>query len=305
MAEQSIQLRQIAVMFYSGDYAGQAPPLTIDGLKLGDQALDTSCSVLWEYTGAKWARKAFVNGGKIYMAGGRTLHEMITSPLTKMPVWMECFEGDDLRVPRDMQLSKDDLVIHHRMGEPPIMTATYYDTRDKHWYNINPPPGAIVTSVDGGWSMWIGYFNRVTPYKSKIVIWDIGTQNESDINPDGGFTPEGGGGGGGKESPADSLSEEVVDNLAKLAEKLVVNDSDNLVVIENEITYEVKVNRHKLITSASVDSENKIYLDYAPDCLISPAGDVFYVNSKFDPETGKYSIDFTGIPLSGIWKVLY
>lgn len=304
MAEQSIQLRQIAVMFYSGDYKGNPPPITIDGLKLGDQALDTSCSILWEYTGSKWCRKAFVNGGKIYLAGGRTLHEMITSPLTKLPIWMECYEGDDLRVPRDLQLSRNDLVIHHRMGEPPIITASYYDRTDKHWYNIQPAPGAIVTSVDGGWSMWIDYLSRVSPNKTVISIWDIGSQNSADIGFDGGFSPEGGG-SSGKESPADKLSEDIVNKLASISDKLTVNENDTLSVIDGDAEYEIKTRKHKLVTSQSLDINNKLYLDHHPECLISPEGDVFYMNSKFDQQTGKYVLDFSGIMLEGVWKVLY
>jgi hypothetical protein len=304
MAEQSIQLRQIAVMFYSGDYKGNPPPTTIDGLKLGDQALDTSCSILWEYTGAKWCRKAFVNGGKIYMAGGRSLHEMITSPLTKMPVWMECFEGDDLRVPRDLQLSRNDLVIHHRMGEPPIVTASYYDRADKHWYNIHPAPGAIVTSVDGGWSMWIDFFSRVTPNKSVISLWDVGSQNPADNGFDGGFSPDGSG-APSKESPADKLSEDTVKEIEKLTEKIKVTETNAVVLLNGEESYEIKTHKHKLVTAQSLDLNRRLYLDNAPSCVITGSGDVFYMNSKVDQQTGEYILDFTGIDITGVWKVLY
>lgn len=304
MAEQSIQLRQVAVMFYSGNYNGNPPPTTIDGLKLGDQALDTSCSILWEYTGSKWCRKAFVNGGKIYLAGGRSLHEMIISPLTKLPIWMECYEGDDVRVPRDLQLSQNDLVIHHRMGEPPIFSASYYDRADKHWYNINPAPGSIITSVDGGWSMWVDYFSRVTPNKSVISLWDIGSQNPADIGLDGGFSPDGSG-VPSKESPADKLSEETVKELERIADKLKVTETNTVVIVDSDESYEVKTRRHKLVTAQGLDLNRKLYLEYAPECVITESGDVFYMNSKVDPQTGKYVLDFTGVALEGVWKVIY
>lgn len=309
MVDDSVKLNEVAIVVYKDNYNGAPPPTTISGLKPGDQALDTSCSVLWEYTGSKWCRKAFINGGKIYLGRGKSIREMLMSVDTRMPAWMECYAGDDVRVPRDLQVSKDNLIIRHRMSEPPLVMATYYNELDGRWYNINPAPGAIVTVAGGGWTMWVGYASRVAPYKAVINVWDVGSQNARDTGSGEDFSPDGGDpsgpGGGGVESPADRLSAETVSNLERIANKITINSAGNVAVREGDSENEVKVKKKARITAASLTPDNKLYLDAAPERVVSSDGTVYHMSGEFDRATRKYVLDFNGLVITGLWTIIY
>ena len=305
MADQ-IKLQEVAVIVYKDDYKGSPPPVTIQGLKAGDLAVDTSFNILWEFTGAKWCKKAFTNGGKIYLGAGNTIYDMIFSPDTRTPAWMEVYAGSDVRVPRDLQLSADNLVIHHGMSDPPIIMATYYNSKDGKWYNIQPAPGAIVTSSVDGWSMWIGYLTRVARNKAIISIFDIGSQNPNDTRAGSSIQSDPGGGGdepGGVASPADKLPAATVSNLSMLSDYLKIDANGNLIVGADG---EVVTRRKKFITRTHLDENNVLWLDYPPISVISPAGDVFHMNSKYDEDKGKYRLDFSSITMAGsIWTIIY
>lgn len=305
--EQMNQQFTSTVSVYSDDYNGGPPPTNIEGLKVGDQAMDISCSVLWEYTGVKWCRKAFTNGGKIYISAGRTIREMIAGRDTKGPGWMTLYAGDDIRVPRSLQLAADNLVIQHRMSEPPIMAAAYYNANDGKWYNIQPRPGELVTVEAGGWTMWIGYRSRVANNKSILSIWDIGSQTKTDTRSAGAQEEGGGGGGGGGGSilsPADELPRETVENLSMLSAKLTV-ENDKVVIINGADKDEVRARTKTRITSADLDVNKQIKLDYHPDCIISGAGKVVHMNSTYDSNSNKYILDFSDIVMRGVWVIIH
>ena len=181
----TVAINNIAVMFYSGNYAGVEPPYDIEGLKAGDLAQDTSTGVLWEYSGELWYRKATNSGAKILLSGpANSIREYLANPNTIVPSFMEVYAGDDDNVPDFMRLCANDLVIHHKLGNPPLIQACRLSSDDCFWRSITPKDGSIVTDSYGEWSMWLNFTLDFTPHTILLTLADIGHQNI------GGYLPQ-------------------------------------------------------------------------------------------------------------------
>lgn len=301
-----IALRTIAVMFYSGDYKGSAPK-NIKGLKAGDNALDTSCSTLWEFNGERWMRKAFMGGGKISLQAGTSIHSMLKG--AQKPLWMEVYSGDDRRVPSDIRFGARNLVIRHRMGLAPMLTATYFDSKLRQWFNVEPTSGSIMTSADGEWSVWIDYLSKITPFASIVNVWDIGSQGIKELPDNGGFSPEedeesSSSASPGISSPADELSKDVVDKLLRIANVLNVDDNGSITVVVDGEERTVATKSRVLMTASSLEN-GKLRLPSPPAYIVNAAGDVLYMTSKYDTVTNTYILDFAGLDVTGLWSVYY
>lgn len=174
----TVVINTIAVMFYSGNYAGVEPPYDIPGLKAGDLAQDTSCGVLWEYDGEQWLRRATNSGAKIFLNGpANSIREYLANDQTVVPSFMECYAGDDDNVPDSLRLTAEDLVIHHKLGNPPIIYAHFMSGDDCVWRVVKPANGSIVTDNYGEWSSWVGFTREFIPHNVLISVVDIGHQN--------------------------------------------------------------------------------------------------------------------------------
>ena len=177
-----ITLNTVAVMFYSGNYNGHEPPYDIEGLKQGDLAQDNSTRVLWEYVGGQWFRKASTSGCKIFLGSGLTIDEAISNENTVIPVFLEVYPGDADSVPREFNLSQNDLVIHHKLGNPPFFYTSYFGD-DCLWHTVQPLPGTVATDITCEWSIWPNFAQTFLPHSTLIGMIDIGFQNVAGYEP--------------------------------------------------------------------------------------------------------------------------
>lgn len=171
-----VELNTVAVMFYSGNYNGHEPPYDIEGLKQGDIAQDNSTGVLWEYIGNQWFRKASTSGCKIFLGNGLNIAEAIANENTVIPSFIELYPGNSDNVPREFNLTQDDLVIKHSLGNPPLMYANYLGD-DCLWHNVQPSSGMIVTDNTCVWTIWLRFVETFLPHSAIIGLIDIGFQN--------------------------------------------------------------------------------------------------------------------------------
>lgn len=279
----------VKYIYTYGDYKGESP--TYRGTNTNDRAIDLCCGTVWSWTGSEWVltdNNGFCN---LYLGEGKTLAAILQSEDTVIPQNIQVHTGDDIHVPHNIRCTKNDLVINHNIRSTiRHAVVSYYDYITDCWMGPKEAD-TLLTTRDRCWSVWKNFSDYVIPFKSSVSLIATTAITSSDGSIGGGssedFTPI------------------VVNKLNKIAEKLDVSEDGKLVTIEGDEINPIKVVKTKLITATDLDVNNRLLLENPPSYIISPNGTVIYMTSVFDEERNVYIVDFSGVSVDGIWKIIY
>lgn len=169
----AMNLRDVAVIYNSGNYHGYAP--TVACKKAGDVAYDT-CGVgrLWQWTGQRWAPLLWMSGARFILGEGNSVQEKINSPGSMIPEYIKLYPGDAPEVPADLRWKDTDLCINHNMGILPAqISCTYLDPLSQVWVTVEPEDGSCLTSIDGSWTVWRNFFCVTGTGKTVITLTEL------------------------------------------------------------------------------------------------------------------------------------
>lgn len=155
------------VAFYKGYYAGGTP--TVLSANPFDVAQDLSTGNLWQYTGGAWVAPSWQTSITFWLGAADTVCARLNSPDTKIPSTIQVYYGTADQVPPELNLSADDVAIHHGIGNYNlVVNVLRRDVTTDTVVDVPFPEGYIISTDDGNWTI-IKNFTKCVGYDYATV----------------------------------------------------------------------------------------------------------------------------------------
>ena len=140
------------VTFYTGYYTGGKP--TVLSANPFDVAQDLSTGNLWQYTGGAWVAPSWQTSITFWLGAADSVCARLNSPDTKIPDTIQVYYGTDDQVPPELNLSAEDVAIHHGVGNYNLhVNVLRQDVTTDTVVDVPFPEGYIISTDDGNWTI--------------------------------------------------------------------------------------------------------------------------------------------------------
>ena len=150
------------LQLYKGYYSGDYP--VVDNPQPFDVAQDLSTGNLWQYNGDSWVAPSWSSSITCWLGSSDTVCGRLESPNTTIPSSLQCYPGNNEQVPAELNLSADDLAIHHTVGNYNVKVSVFRtDAVSGVIVEVPFPEDSVISTEDGEWTI-LKRFNRVVGY---------------------------------------------------------------------------------------------------------------------------------------------